>query len=182
MALDARRPSDRRSARAPSWDRPRRTASCSSSRGTPPATAALIPSIAMSYPPSRHTEKSWCSRCPSRCTENDRYLLGLEQMKLFFQKQRVRAQIDVLLARDQTGDDLVDPRMQQRLAAGNRDHRRARTPPPRGSTPPASAPLQNVRRVLDFAAAGARQVAAEQRLQHSTSGKRFRPFIFCFRT
>ena len=48
-----------------------------------------------------------------------------EKMDLFFQQQRVGAEVDVLLARDQPVDDLVDLRMHQRLAAGDGDHRRA---------------------------------------------------------
>ena len=52
----------------------------------PAATAACTPSIAMSYPPSRHTEKSWCSRWPSTWTENERYLLGVKWCSFSFNR------------------------------------------------------------------------------------------------
>ena len=106
----------------------------------PAATAALIPSIAMSYPPSRQTEKSWCSRWPSRCTENEKILAGLEKMKFFFQKQRVRAHIDVLLARDETLRRSC--RSADAAAARRRESKPSACPIPRppGSTLPASAP------------------------------------------
>ena len=62
-------------------------------------------------------------------------LAGLEQVKLFLQQQRVGAEVDVFLARDQAFHDLGDLRMHQRLAAGDGDHRARRTHRPRGSTP-----------------------------------------------
>ena len=49
----------------------------------------------------------------------------LEQMQLLLQKQRIGAQRDELLARDDAFDDLADLFVDQRLAAGDRDHRRA---------------------------------------------------------
>ena len=48
-------------------------------------------------------------------------LAGLEQIDLLLQQQRVGAEVNVFLARDQAGDDFADLRMQQRLAAGNGD-------------------------------------------------------------
>ena len=49
-------------------------------------------------------------------------LARLEEIDLFFQQQRVGAEVNVFLARDQAFDDLVDLRMHQRLAAGDGDH------------------------------------------------------------
>jgi len=50
---------------------------------------------------------------------------GLEKMQLFLQEQRIGTEIDVLFPRDQAFDDLVDLRVHQRLATGNRNHGRA---------------------------------------------------------
>ena len=52
-------------------------------------------------------------------------LARLEEVDLFLQQQRVGAEVDVLLARHQAFDDLVDLRVHQRLAAGDGDHRGA---------------------------------------------------------
>ena len=60
-----------------------------------------------------------------QCHHEPSALAGLEQVELFFQQERVGAQVDVLLARDQSLDDLVDLGMHQRLAAGDGDHWRA---------------------------------------------------------
>ena len=80
--------------------------------------------------PSRQTEKSWCSRCPSTWTENVKYLLGLKRCSFFFKQEGVGAEIDVFLALDQAAyDDFVDLRVHQRLAAGDGNHRRAGTRP-----------------------------------------------------
>ena len=46
-------------------------------------------------------------------------------MQLFLEQQGIGAEIDVFLPRDETLDDLIDFRVHQRLAAGNRNHRRA---------------------------------------------------------
>ena len=52
-------------------------------------------------------------------------LAGREQVELFLEQQGVGAEVDVLFAGDQAFDDLLDLRVQQRLAAGDGDHRRA---------------------------------------------------------
>ena len=123
--------------------------------------------------------------------DGERQILArLEEIDLLFQQQRVGAQVDVLLARDQALDDLVDLRMHQRLAAGNGDHRRAALVHRAEAFLRREVLLEHVRRILDFAAAGARQVAAKQRLQHqhqrialaapgaSASGRTSRPSTF----
>ena len=45
-------------------------------------------------------------------------------MQLLLEQQRVGAEIDVALARDQRGDDLVDLLVHQRFSARDRHHRR----------------------------------------------------------
>ncbi len=52
-------------------------------------------------------------------------LAGREEVQLFFEQQRVGAEVDVFLARDQAVNDLGNLRMHQGLAAGDADHRRA---------------------------------------------------------
>ena len=60
------------------------------------------------------------------------------------------------------GDFLV----QQRLAAGDRHHRRAALVDRLHALGDRQALVQDLGRIVDLAAAGAGQVAAEQRLQH----------------
>ena len=93
-------------------------------------------------------------------------LAGLEEIELLLEKQRVCAQIDVLLAPDQTLDDFVDLRMHQRFAAGDGNHRRAALVHSLETLFGAEFRLQDVRRILDLAATRTGQIAAEQRLQH----------------
>src|SRR5262252_7181413 len=102
--------------------------------------ASLIPSVAISYPPSRQTEKSWCSRCPSTCTENVRYLLAF--------------------------NDLVDLGMHERLPAGDADDWRAAFIDRAKAFFRCELLLENMWRILDFAASGAGQIAAEEWFEH----------------
>src|SRR6266849_2779896 len=108
--------------------------------GKPAWMASRIPSRAISNPPSRQTEKSWCSFCPSMWTEKLRYLLAF--------------------------NNLVDLRMHQRLAAGDGDHRRAALVHRFETLFRSEVTFQDVGWVLNLAAARARQIAAEQWLQH----------------
>ena len=93
-------------------------------------------------------------------------LTRLEEMNLFFQQQGVGAEIDIFLARHQALDDLTDLRMHERLAAGDRHHGRSAFVNRAKTFFGRKIFLQNVRRVLNLAASGAGQVAAEQRLEH----------------
>ena len=95
-----------------------------------------------------------------------RYWLGCEEVELLLEQQRVGAEVDVLLARDEPCDDLVDLGMQQRLAAGDAHHRRAALVHGAQALLDRELLLQHVRRVLDLAAAGAGEVAAVERLEH----------------
>ena len=89
-----------------------------------------------------------------------------EQVELLAEEQRVGAEVNVLLARDQAGDDLGDLRVHQRLAAGDGDHRGAAFLDRAETFVGREVLLEDVRGVLDFAAAGAGEVAAEERLEH----------------
>ena len=88
----------------------------------------------------------------------------LRQAALEF--ERVGAEVDVLFARDEAVDDLDDLRMQQRLAAGDGDHGRAAFFDGGEALLGRELLLEDVRRILHLAAAGAGQVAAEERLEH----------------
>ncbi len=93
-------------------------------------------------------------------------LAGLKEVQLFFQQQRVRAQIDVFLASDQPFDNLVDLRVHERLAAWNRDHRCPALVHGLEALFRRQFLFQDVRRILNFAATCASQIAAKQRLEH----------------
>ena len=93
-------------------------------------------------------------------------LARLEQIELFLEQQRVGAEIDIFLARHQAFHDLADLRVHQRLAAGNAHHGCAALIHGSEALLRREFFLQDVRRILDLAAARARQVTAKQRLQH----------------
>ena len=93
-------------------------------------------------------------------------LARLEQVHLLFQQQRVGADDDELLARDRALHDLLDLAVQQRLAAGDHHHRGAALVDRLHAFGDRQALVQDLGRIVDLAAAGAGQVAAEQRLQH----------------
>jgi hypothetical protein len=87
-------------------------------------------------------------------------------VQLLFEQQRVCTEVDIFLARDKPIDDLVDLRMHQRLTAGDGHHWRTALIHRFETFFRAKFFLQNVRGVLDLAAAGAREVAAEEGLEH----------------
>ena len=90
----------------------------------------------------------------------------LEQVQLLLQQQRVGAQRDELLARHDAFDDLADLLVDQRLAAGDRHHRRAAFVDRVEAFLHRQALVQDRVRIIDLAAADAGEIAAEQRLQH----------------
>src|SRR5438132_1151555 len=78
-----------------------------------------------------------------------------ELVDLFFEQQRVGAQIDKFLAGDDLLDDLVDLVMQQRLAAGDDDNRRAALVDRFQAFIDAETLIEDRVRIIDLAAAGA---------------------------
>jgi len=82
------------------------------------------------------------------------------------QQDGVGAQIHDLLAGDDAGHDLRHFLVDQRLTAGDGHHRCAALIHRAQRLLDAQPPLQNLLRIIDFAAARASQVALEQRLQH----------------
>ena len=95
-------------------------------------------------------------------------LRRLEQprFQLFFEQQRVSTEVDVLLARDEPLDNFLDLRMEQRLAAWNRNHRRAAFFRRIKALLRSEMTLENVRGILNLATARAGEIAAKERLQH----------------
>ena len=90
----------------------------------------------------------------------------LEQMQLLFQQQRVGAERDELLARDDAFDDLADLLVDQRLAARDRHHRRAAFVDRVEAFLHRQPLVEDRVRIIDLAAADAGEIAAEQRLEH----------------
>ena len=88
----------------------------------------------------------------------------LRQAALQFKS--VGAEVDVFLARNEAVDDFNDLRMQKRLTAGDRNHGCATFLDRGEALLGRELLLEDVRRVLHFAASGAGQVAAEERLEH----------------
>ena len=93
-------------------------------------------------------------------------LAGMEEMNFFFQQQGVGAEVNIFLAGDQAFDDLVDLRVHERFAAGDGDHGGAAFVHGAEAFFGRKIFLKNVGGVLDFAASGAGEVTAEERLEH----------------
>ena len=91
---------------------------------------------------------------------------GRELRQAALEFERVGAEVDVLLARDEAVDDFDDLRMEQRLAAGDGDHGRAALFDGAEALLGRELLFEDVGRILHLAAAGAGQVAAEERLEH----------------
>src|SRR5581483_6549537 len=103
-------------------------------------------------------------------------LAGLEKIDLLLEKKCVSAEIDVFLARDKAFDDFGDLWMKQGLATRDRDRGRATFIGRPEAFFGRELHLQNVGRVLNFAASRARQVAAKQRLEHEHKRILLAPF------
>ena len=86
--------------------------------------------------------------------------------EFFLQEKRVRAEIDVLLSLDQFLDDLGNLRMQERLAAGNRNHRSATLIHGLHALCNGEVSLENMGRELNLPASRACQIAAQKRFKH----------------
>jgi len=95
-------------------------------------------------------------------------LRGREEtrLELLLQKDGIGAEVDVLATRDQRLDEGPDVRVHEGLAAGDRHDRRPALVHRREALLDRQVLSQNLRRVLDLAAAGAGEVAAEQGLEH----------------
>src|SRR5260221_4160717 len=90
----------------------------------------------------------------------------LEAIELLLHQERVGAEIDELLARDDALDHLLDLAVEERLAAGDRHHRRAALVDPLEALLDREALVQDGVGGGYFAAACAGQVPAGQRLLH----------------
>ncbi len=92
--------------------------------------------------------------------------VGFVLVELLFEQQGVGAEIDELLPLQDAAHDLRQLLVQQGLAAGDGDDRGAAFVDGVECVLDRQALVQDLVRVVDLAAAGAGQVAAEQRLEH----------------
>ena len=90
----------------------------------------------------------------------------LEEVQLLLKQESVRAKRDKPLLRDEAPDDLPDLLVDQWLAARNGNHRRAAFFGGVEALLYRHPAVENGLGIIDLAAAGARQIAAEQGLQH----------------
>ena len=128
--------------------------------------ASLIAATALSNTPSWHTDSSWRSPVAVQMDRESQIGRGPVLIDVLGEQDGVGAQIDEFLARHDAGDDLRHLLVDQRLAAGNRDHRRAALVDCAQCILDTDPFLQNLLRIVDLAAARASQIALEQRLQH----------------
>ena len=103
---------------------------------------------------------------PIQMDAESKVLARLEEVDFLFEQQGVGAQVDVLLASHQPFHDLVDFGVHKRFPARNGNHGRAALIHRTEALLGRELALEHVGGILDLAAAGASQVAAEQRLQH----------------
>ena len=80
--------------------------------------------------------------------------------------ERVGAEVEILLAGDDAGHDLLDLRMEQRLATGNRNDWRTAFIHRCEALLGREVRPQHLRRMLDLATATAGEIAAKERLEH----------------
>src|SRR5438874_67505 len=88
------------------------------------------------------------------------------RLELFLEEERVGAEVDVLLPRDEFRHEPADLRVHERLAARDRHHWRAALVHRGHALLDAQVLLEDLRRVLDLAAPRAGEVAAEEGLEH----------------
>ena len=91
---------------------------------------------------------------------------GVAILERLLEKERIRAEVDVLLAFDQLFDEFRYVGVEQRFSAWNRDHGSAAVIDRLQGVLETHIPLQDVGWILNLAASGTSQVATEQRLQH----------------
>ena len=115
------------------------------------------------------------ARADRRCAPPTRSTATARTGRALLHQQGVGAQVDELLALHQLLGDEVDLGVDERLAPGDRDHRRPALLDRGDRLLDAHPLLEDAGRVLDLPAAGAGQVAGEQRLQLDHQGNRSRP-------
>ena len=93
-------------------------------------------------------------------------LARLEEMQFFFQQQGIGAEVNVLFPEHQPFHNLLDFRMHQRFAAGDRNHRRAALVHGFEAFLGRQFLFQDVRGILNLSTARASQIAAEQGFEH----------------
>jgi hypothetical protein len=93
-------------------------------------------------------------------------LRGFEARERFFELEGIGAEVDEAFLLDQAGDDLVDLRMEERFATGNRDDGSAAFVGGGPTVLRREISAEYFGGELNFAAAGAGEVAAKQGLEH----------------
>src|SRR5579884_2027665 len=109
-------------------------------------------------------------------------LARLEQINLLFQQQRIGAEVDVLLALHETGDNLVNLRMQQWLATRNRHRRCAALFDSLEALLGRELHFQHVPGYWIFPQPAHARLQRNSGSSIKTSGYCLRPFSFCLRT
>src|SRR6516162_2994039 len=99
-----------------------------------------------------------------------------ELLDLLLEQQRIGAEVDEFLARDQARDDLIDVAVEQRLATGEHDDRGPTFIDGIEALVDAQALIEDGVGIVDLATAGAGEVAAKQRFQHQD--QRVSPYTF----
>ena len=87
-------------------------------------------------------------------------------MDMFFEQNRIGAEVDVFLTSHQSSDDLTNLRMQQRLAPRNGDHGGSTFVDRLETLFRGEVSTQDVGGILNFPAARAGQIAAKEWFQH----------------
>ena len=133
----------------------------------PRALSSRIAATASSNTPAWQTDASWLlAQAVDVDGEGE---VGrrpeVEPVDPLAQQHGVRAQVDEALAGDERVDDLADLGVQERLAAGDRDHRGPALLDRPDRLLDADPSPEDVGGVLDLAAPGAGEVAGEQRLE-----------------
>ena len=131
-----------------------------------PASRALLDRVDGDVPEARVVADVVVDLAHAVEMDDERQPVGrLEDLEELLELQRVRAEVDVLAELEHPGDDVLDPLVDERLAAADRDHGR------RALHAGVDALLHRqtrlVRLVLaDLSAADARDVARERGLEH----------------
>jgi hypothetical protein len=95
---------------------------------------------------------------------------GFEEVDFFLEEEGVGAEVDVFFTLDEAFDDFFDVRVKQRFTAGDGDHGSAAFIDGFEALLGGELLFEDVGGVLDFAAAGTGEVAAEEGLEHEDEG------------
>jgi hypothetical protein len=103
-------------------------------------------------------------------------LARFEEIDFFFEQQGVGAEVNIFFAFDEPFDDLFDLRVKKRFAAGDGNHRGAAFIDGVEALLRREIFFEDVGGILNFSAAGAGEIAAEERFKHEHERIMFPPF------